>query len=189
MRIAVALVIAALPSLAAAGTPITAGVSAGVLHDEADADGEGNRTLGLFGRVGFAKRFSGQLEVMKLDTDDATYTATNIRIFTASLRLDLVDPAKSRFVPTISFGMGIDRASTDYDTTEGNHYEGGIGVEYRAEGGFTIGLDLRLGGRSVEQKYYDVATGGGDTRPLIYDGGGLREGEYRALRASAGIAF
>lgn len=187
MRIAVALVIAALPSLAAAGTPITAGVSAGVLHDEADADGEGNRTLGLFGRIGFAKRFSGQLEVMKVDTDDATYTATSIRIATASLRLDLVDPAKSRLVPTVSFGAGIDRASTDYDTTEGRHFEGGFGLEYRADGGLTIGVDLRLGGRSVEDKYYAVPAAEGG--PLFYDGGGLREGEYRALRATAGIAF
>lgn len=184
-----ALVLAALPSPATANTPVTAGVSAGVLHDEADADGEGNRTLGLFGRVGFAKRLSGQLEVMKLDTDDATYTATNIRIATISLRLDLVDPARSRLVPTVSFGAGIDRASTDYDTTEGHHFEGGLGLEYRAQGGFTVGLDLRFGGRSIEQEEIAVPTVEGDVAPHIYDGGGLREGEYRALRATAGIAF
>jgi hypothetical protein len=186
-----AIVLAALP--ARANTPITAGVSAGVLHDEVDQDGEGNRTLGLFGRVGFAKRLSGQLEVMKIDTDDATYTATNIRIATLSLRLDLVDPARSRFVPTVSFGAGIDRASTDYDTTEGHHFEGGFGLEYRAEGGFTIGVDLRFGGRSVEDEeiYYadDVRAEDDDIAPHIYDGGGLREGEYRALRLTAGIAF
>lgn len=191
MRIVAALVIATLPSLAAANTPVTAGVSAGVLHDEADADGEGNRTLGLFGRVGFSKRFSGQLEIMKLDTDDATYTATNIRIATASIRLDLVDPARSRLVPTVSFGAGIDRASTEYDTTEGHHFEGGVGLEYRAEGGFTIGVDLRFGGRSIDEEEYELAHGdeAPPPRPLIYDGGGLREGEYRALRVTAGVAF
>src|SRR5690348_16295837 len=109
MRIAVVatLGIATLPSLAAAGPSITAGVSAGVLHDEADADGEGNRTLGLFGRVGLAPRLSGQLEVMKLDTDESTWEPTTIRIATASLRLDLVDPARSRLVPTVSFGAGV----------------------------------------------------------------------------------
>ncbi|MDQ3334504.1 MAG: porin family protein [Myxococcota bacterium] len=185
-----AIVLAALPARATANTPVTAGVSAGVHHDEVDADGEGNRTLGLFGRVGFAKRLSGQLEVMKIDTDDATYTATNIRTATVSLRLDLIDPARSRFVPTISFGAGIDRASTDYDTTEGHHFEGGFGLEYRAEGGFTIGVDLRFGGRSIEDEDVAVPAVEGDVaRPLIYDGGGLREGEYRALRATAGIAF
>lgn len=180
-----ATVLAALP--ASANTQVTAGVSAGVHHDESDADGEGNRTLGLFGRVSFAKRLAGQLEVMKIDTDDATYTATNIRTATLSLRLDLVDPARSRFVPTVSFGAGIDRASTDYDTSEGHHFEGGLGLEYRAQGGFTIGVDLRIGGRSVEEDeiYYanDVVA------PHDHDLGGLREGEYRALRATAGIAF
>jgi hypothetical protein len=187
MRIAAAALVLALPSLALAN-PITAGVVAGVHHDEVDADHEGNRALGLFGRVGLTKRLSGQLEVMKIDTDEQTWTPTTIRVATASLRLDLVD--HGRLVPTISFGAGIDRASTDYDVTEGHHFEGGFGLEYRADGGFTIGVDLRFGGRSVEQSDVPVPAVEGDVaRPLIYDGGGLREGEYRALRATAGVAF
>lgn len=193
MRLVHAAVLAAaplaLPAPAHAG-PVTAGVSAGVLHDKADGDGEGNRTLGLFGRVDVAPRVAAQLELMKLDTDDATWTPTTIRVGTASLRLALVDPRKTRFVPTISFGAGLDRASTEYDTTEGHHFEGGVGLEYRAEGGFAIGLDLRFGGRSVENEAVAVPVAE-DTgvRPLLYDGGGLREGEYRALRLTAGIAF
>jgi len=196
MRIAAAAaaILVALPSLAAAN-PVTAGVSIGSHHDKVDADGEGNRTLGLFGRVGLSKRVSGQLEVMKVDTDEQTWTPTTIRTATLALRLDLVDPARSRLVPTISFGAGIDRASTDYDTTDGHHFEGGFGLEYRAAGGFNIGVDLRFGGRSVEQDD-DVTLDGGGTPPpettdlpLIYDPGGLREGEYRALRVTAGIAF
>lgn len=179
----------ALPPLARA-RPVTAGVSAGVHHDKADTDDEGNRTLGLFGRVGLTKRLSGQLEVMKIDTNEDVWTPTTIRVATASLRLDLVDGAKSRLVPTVSFGAGVDHASTEYDATEGHHFEGGLGLEYRAEGGFTIGVDLRFGGRSVEQQdvYYAVPEGDA-TRPLIYGGEGLPEGEYRALRATAGIAF
>jgi hypothetical protein len=54
-------------------------------------------------------------------------------------------------------------------------------------------VDLRFGGRSVEDEevYYadDVRAGEGIIAPQIYDGGGLREGEYRALRVTAGIAF
>ena len=191
MRIAVAFVPAllALPSPTAHARPITAGVSAGVAHDKADADGQGNRTLGLFGRVGLTPRLAGQLEVMRIDDDAQSWTPTNIRVGTLSLRLDLVDPARSRLVPTVSFGAGLDRASTDYDTTAGHHFEGGFGLEYRAEGGFTIGVDLRFGGRSIERDGDVLAVEGDVPRPLIYDGGGLREGEYRALRATAGIAF
>lgn len=204
MRIAASvvalLVPIALPSLAAA-SPVTAGVSVGTHHDKVDGDGEGNRSLGLFGRVGLTRRLSAQLEVMKIDTDEQTWTPTTIRTGTLALRLDLVDPMKSRLVPTVSFGAGLDRASTEYDTTGGHHYEGGFGLEYRAEGGFAIGIDLRFGGRSVEQEvaYADdlplpedgtpppETTGG--AKPLVYDPGGLREGEYRAIRVTAGIAF
>jgi hypothetical protein len=189
MRIAAAVLVLALPSLATAN-PITAGVSAGVMHEKVDSDGEGNRTLGLFGRIGLSKQFSAQLEVMKIDTDDATWTPTNIRVGTLSARLDLVDTAKHRLVPSISFGAGIDRASTEWDTTSGHHFEGGFGLEYRADGGFTIGADLRFGGRSVDEDEAVPTTGGIEgVKPLIYDGGGLREGEYRALRLCAGIAF
>jgi Outer membrane protein beta-barrel domain len=198
MRIAASIVAAvlALPSLATAN-PVTAGVTFGSHHDKVDSDGEGSRSLGLFGRVGLTRRLSAQLEVMKIDTDEQTWTPTTIRVGTLSLRLDLVDPIKTRLVPTVSFGAGIDRASTDYDTTEGTHYEGGFGLEYRAEGGFNIGIDLRFGGRSVEQEvdYANDVDGTpppqteGQPRPLVYDSGGLREGEYRAIRVTAGIAF
>jgi Outer membrane protein beta-barrel domain len=183
-----------LPTLAAA-KPVTAGVSFGTHHDKVDSDGEGNRSLGLFGRVGLARRLSAQLEIMKIETDEQTWTPTSIRVGTLSLRLDLVDPMKSRLVPTVSFGAGFDRASTDYDTTEGHHFEGGVGLEYRAEGGFNIGIDLRFGGRSVEEELDYVNDGTpppettGAPRPLVYDPGGLREGEYRAIRVTAGIAF
>lgn len=201
MRIAAsvaAVALAALPSLASA-RPVTAGVSVGTHHDKVDADGEGNRSLGLFGRVGLSSRLAAQLEVMKIDTDEQTWTPTTIRVGTLSLRLDLVDPKQSRLVPTVSFGAGFDRASTDYDTTSGHHYEGGLGLEYRADGGFNIGIDVRFGGRSVEQEVAyadDLPVDGtpppettGGAKPLVYDGGGLREGEYRAIRVTAGIAF
>jgi hypothetical protein len=175
----------ALASRNAEARPAQLGISAGVIDDEVDSDEESNRTLGLFGRVGLTKRLAGQLEVMKIATDDATYTPTTIRVATVLLVVDLVD--SGRWVPTLKVGAGIDRASTDYDTTEGTHYEGGFGLEYRADDGFTIGLDLRMGGRSVEEEP-DYALEG-RIAPLIYDGGGLREGEYRAARLTIGLIF
>lgn len=193
MRLA-ALVVLVLPA-AAAASPVTAGVAVGSHHDKVDADGEGNRSLGLFGRVNLSRRLAAQLDVAKIATDEQTWTPTTIRTGTLSLRLDLVDGAKSRFVPTVSFGAGIDRASTDYDTTEGTHFEGGFGLEYRAAGGFNLGIDLRFGGRSVDEEVYYATDGGppppetAPGRPLVYDPGGLRDGEYRALRVTAGVAF
>lgn len=193
MRIAAVLAaLTALPALAIA-RPITAGVSIGSHHDKVDSDGEGNRSLGLFGRVGLTSRLAGQLEVMKIETDDQTWTPTTVRTGTFSLRFDLVDATKSRFVPTVSLGAGIDRGDTEWDTTKGTHVEGGFGLEYRAAGGFNVGIDLRLGNRAVDR---EVAIAVDDTpppsdqpRPLVYDPGGLRDGEYRALRVTAGIAF
>jgi len=183
MRIA-ALALLLAPSIAFA-RPVTLGVSAGVHQDEIDQDDEGNRTLGLFGRFGMSKRIAGQLEVQKIDTDAATYEPTKIRTVTALLVVDLVD--SGRWIPTLKVGAGLDWASTEWETREGHHFEGGFGLEYRADDGVTIGLDLRMGGRSVDEPEYvindDVA------RPLVYDGGGLREGEYRSGRVYVGIQF
>ena len=186
MRLAAALLALALSPALAAARPVTLGINAGVHHDEADPDDEGNRTLGLFGRVGFSRRVSGQLEVMKIDTDDHYYTATTIRTATVLLVADLVD--HGRWIPTAKIGAGIDRASTEWDTEEGHHYEGGFGLEYR-DGGLTIGIDLRLGGRSVDEPEYELLADDTDPAPLSWNGGGLREGEYRSARISLGVTF
>jgi hypothetical protein len=192
MRLAVAALLVAVPTVAAAG-PFTAGVSTGVHQDKVDPDHESNRTLGLFGRFAVAKMLAVQLDVSKIDSND-TYTPTTVRTGTASLRLDLLQ--KGRLIPTIAFGAGLDRASTDYYTTEGHHYEGGFGLEYRAEGGFNIGIDLRFGGRSVDNdgEFVIQDAGGGEAPPgvpLIYPApdGGLPEGEYRAVRVQASVTF
>jgi hypothetical protein len=182
----------ALPSLADA-RPVTAGIQAGVHHDKEDGDDEGNRTLGLFGRVGLTKRISGQLEVQRIDTDDQYWEPTTIRTGTVLLVVDLVD--KGRLVPTLKVGAGLDRATTEWSTEDGHHYEGGFGLEYRAEGGFTVGIDLRMGGRSVDNDEEAVPVGiddqgvPNDVAPLFADGAGLREGEYRSARLWFGIDF
>ena len=55
------------PSVAAAG-PLTAGVNLGLSHSELDADQgvEPSRTVGLFGRLAFNRRISGQVEVSRV---------------------------------------------------------------------------------------------------------------------------
>ncbi|MBA3397256.1 MAG: outer membrane beta-barrel protein [Deltaproteobacteria bacterium] len=186
----VTLAVFAIPVLAptpAAARPITLGIAAGVSHSEVDADTDGHRTLGLFGRVGFSKRVSGQLEIVKFDTDAETnYDNTTIRTGTALLVVDLLD--RGELMPVLFAGLGIDRAENDYTATKGTHIEGGLGLEYRSRGGLTIGLDLRLGGRSIEETYETQPV---DTQPILprLAPARLQEGEYRAGRITIGVKF
>jgi hypothetical protein len=172
------------PALAA---PVTAGVALGLANSQTNADqgGDADTTLGLFGRLDFSSRLAGQLELSKLTIEDDYTGATigDIRSVTALLRFDIMNRDRLHF--TLMIGAGIDHAETDWDSTEAHHFEGGLGAEYRADGGFTIGADFRLGGRSVddEDEYYLE-----DVPALIY-APGIDEGEYRAARIYAGVRF
>jgi hypothetical protein len=188
MRSLVAVCVCLVPVLSgpAVAGPVTAGVAFGLANSETNADqgNDADTTLGLFGRLDFTSRLAGQLELTKLTIED-DYTGNaigDIRSVTALLVVELF--ARDRFHFTLSAGVGIDHAETDWDTTEAHHIEGGLGVEYRAEGGFLIGADFRLGGRSVDEEevYYIRA------EDLIY-APGIDEGEYRAGRIFAGIRF
>lgn len=174
----------ALPSLAAA-RPITAGLHLGMTQSKEDSTNgvDASNTVGLFGRLGFTKRLAGQLEVMKLGTEDGS--GVTIRSGTILVVADLT--TGSRLVPTISAGVGIDSASASYGSAgKGTHIEGGIGLEYRAEAGLTIGLDLRIGGRSLtEQVAYEAAAGD----VAYYAPSRLTEGEYRSGRVTVGVRF
>jgi hypothetical protein len=171
-----------LASTTAHAGKLTAGVSLGTSHDQKDDDAGlgGSQTVGLFGRLQLGARLAGQLELMKYD--QANGSGTVVRTATALLVVDL--SSNPRWVPTIMVGMGIDHASTPFDgsmESSGRHIEGGFGLEYRATGGFTIGADIRLGGRSVDD----------DEEPVIaivmpYR---LQASEYRAGRIWAGVRF
>ena len=149
MRIAGAILAAslALPSLAAAG-PITAGAALGRIESDNEYDGEANPTQQLFGRIGLTSRLGVQLELQKIEDSNV-----DIRSGTALLVVELGNTG-GRFVPLLVAGLGIDRASSDYYEASGSHKEGGLGLEYRADGGLTIGADVRLGGRSVDEPRY-----------------------------------
>jgi len=175
------------PSVAAASPSITAGVNAGLSQTELDgASGlDPSKTLGLFGRLGFNTRLAGQLEVSKFQAPD---DASSIRTATASLVVDLTNGG--RLVPTITAGIGMDWADATYGgASEAHHIEGGLGLEYRAEGGLTIGIDLRMGGRSLHESE-DIAY------PADVRGGvayivpsALQDGEYRSGQIKVGIRF
>ena len=188
MRSLVAICLVGVMSSPALAAPVTAGVAFGLANSQTNADqgGDADTTLGLFGRLDFSSRLAGQLELSKLTIED-DYTGNtigDIRSFSALLLVDVLD--RNRFHFTLMIGAGIDQAETEWDSTDAHHFEGGLGVEYRADGGFTIGADFRLGGRSVDDddEYYIE----GDVPALIY-APGIDEGEYRAARIYAGVRF
>jgi hypothetical protein len=182
MRVAAAAASIALACFAQVATarPITAGASLGRIQSKANADGEASDTYQLFGRIGFTPRLSAQLELQKIEDP-----SLDVRTGTALLVVEL--SSNPRWVPLLLAGIGLDRASNDYYEASGNHIEGGFALEYRAEGGFTIGVDARLGGRSVDQDDQVVPLAEEDV--LFYVPYGLVEGEYRSARLYAAIRF
>jgi hypothetical protein len=187
LRLALAALL--IPAAAHAGK-LTAGVSIGSSHDQKhdDAGIGGSQTVGLFGRLALTPRLSGQLELGKYDHADGSGTV--IRTATALLVVDLT--AGKQWVPTLMVGMGIDRADLatctvcagDFDSQSARHIEGGFGLEYRAAGGFTIGADFRLGGRSIDDEQIGI-----QEDIALFRGGRLQASEYRAGRVWAGVRF
>ncbi len=197
MRLALALAVTLVPAIAAA-RPITAGVNLGVDQSkESGQNGEDpNHQLGLFGRLGLTSRLSAQLEVSKIRLADES---TEVRSVTGLLVIDL--SSSKTWVPILLVGYGVDSASTNtyygdcFDCSSSSsesatHTEGGFGLEYRAPGGLTIGADVRMGGRSIDQsdKIQPLAGTKQPTTALYY-GSAFQEGEYRSARLTLGIRF
>ncbi|MEJ7602379.1 MAG: outer membrane beta-barrel protein [Kofleriaceae bacterium] len=177
--------VAVMPATIATANPITAGVHAGVVNSASNADnaGDADTSLGLFGRLGFSHRISGQLELSRINLDDDYGAQGKIRSVTALVVVEL--GSHKNFHWLLVAGAGLDHAETAYDSTSANHFEGGMGLEYQAPGGFTIGADLRIGGRSVDDdEVYYV-----DDAPALIYAPGIDEGEYRSARITAGIRF
>jgi hypothetical protein len=180
LAIAPALALLALASTAAAG-PITAGVGVGRVQAEQDWDGEADGTLHAFGRLGLAQRVGAQLELQKIE---GTY-GTQVRTLTALLVVELGE--SGRLVPTMFGGFGTDRADDGYGYVQrGSHIEGGLGLEYRLDGGLVLMADVRLGGRKVDDDVRIYAEPTGTT--ALY-APALIEGEYRSLRAGVALRF
>ena len=180
-RLAVALV-TFVPTLAAA-RPITAGVNLGVAQSRTDGESgaDPDSALGLFGRIGLTNRLSVQLELTRIKAEDAS----EVRSGTGLAVLEL--GSRSGFVPIVLAGVGVDKGTS---ARKGTHVEAGIGLEYRASGGFTIGVDVRMGERSIEQerdiRALDDKAVIALVDPLYVD---ADEGEYRSARLTLGVRF
>ncbi len=195
MRALVAIALGLVPSIAAAG-PITVGASLGLSESKVDADNgaEATQTLGLWGRLAFTPRVAGQLEILRYKSESGcaqcTFgTTTDIRTATASLVVDLSQGGK--LVPTLIAGIGLDRNDGSFTQT-GRHIEGGLGVEYRGEGGVTIGADARLGSRTLDDTgdVIQVDDAPPDVRVLpAFQPTELQAGEYRSVRITLGVRF
>ena len=168
------------PSLASA-RPITVGAAAGITQSKVDASADPNTTINIFGRLGLNPRFALQLELQRIETDQ---TGTDIRTGTLLAALDL--SASKHLVPMILAGVGLDDASSTYEQTSGNHFEGGFALEYRADGGLVVGGDVRIGGRSIDATSKAVPVSG---VAYLAPASNLSDGEYRSARAYVGVRF
>lgn len=185
-----ALAILLVPLTASAGPHgLTVGVSAGWTRDQAAADAgtDATSTMGLWGRLRLSPRLAGQVELVRHRTDNGCATCTvgattEIRSASALLVVDLAD--SGRWMPVLVAGFGVDRDDGSVPT-KGHHTEGGVGVEYRSEGGFTIGGDVRMGGRSIDSQPTKLLTGGA----TFLAPGGMQAGEYRSARLTLGLRF
>lgn len=182
MRLALGLCLLAVPSFAAA-SPFTVGVTLGETHSEAAAnDGEGpSSTLGLYGRVMLTPRLSFQAELERIDLPDSTTARSGGGLLVIDLGSD------RHLVPLFEAGIGLDHGSSAYGgDLQAHHIEAGLGLEYRCDGGLVIGVAARIGDRTLEsQTTFD--RGGGTI--ALYEPSTLRDGEYRSLRATAGVRF
>jgi hypothetical protein len=174
------LLVVAFAASAHAG-PITAGASLGLVQSEQTQYESPDKTLALYGRIGITPRLAAQLEVFKIDTGDRGFTTADTRAATA---LAIVDLTGGHWVPVLLAGIGYATASyvPNSGSIDGHHIEAGLGLEYRADGGFVIGIDARLGERTIDS----------DTtlRPELYVQQPLLPGgQYHSLRLAVGMRF
>ncbi len=167
----------ALPGLAHAG-PIPAGAGLGITQDEAMSSLSPDHSASVWGRIGLTPRLAAQLELSRIDMSDRMTTADE-KTANALAVIDLA--ASGHLVPILLAGAGIDRASTTVGDTAAHHFEAGLGLEYRADGGLVIGADARIGERTIDSQP--------DVLVDLYWNPPLSAGQYRSVRATLGVRF
>ncbi|MCX5744356.1 MAG: outer membrane beta-barrel protein [Proteobacteria bacterium] len=184
MRLAfVGLLLAASTSPVLAEGRFSAGLGLGLTQSAVDAGADANHTLNLFGRVQLTNRLAGQLEVTRIATEDGS--GTDLRAVAGVVVFDL---GRGRVVPTILAGLGIDNETNAYQDTDYTNAFLGLGLEYRAPNGLTVGADLRMGSRTADAQ--PVYTGNPVPGTLARTApSSLSDGEYRAARVTVGVRF
>ncbi len=162
MRRVLLAVVVTLPAVASA-TPNALAVGIGFNSDVDSTTNDAGYVLDAVARAGVSDRVGVQI-----DLDRSSSTNADITAATVSATFDLVDHGS--WVPMLIAGAGLDWTS---GAQSGEHVEAGGALEYRAPGGFLIGLDVRLGMRRVD----------GDNEPLPEPGfgGGMTDGTAPAF--------
>nr|HEX4313152.1 hypothetical protein [Kofleriaceae bacterium] len=193
MRFAAGLVVVVLGSSTVAfANPVELGAGVGLTQASSDAqDNQSSRQADtLFARVGVFGPISAQAEIGRVDS-----TGSSVRSVTAAAVLEL---GHRRVVPFILAGVGADTQSDSVgDSNTYQRYEGGVGLEYRASGGLTIGVDLREGTRTggPGPQVFETApsdggsVSGGTTHLAPLYNNALTTGEYRTARVTIGVSF
>src|ERR1041385_7550474 len=133
MRCALAVVmLVGVPSLAQARPRLAAGTALGLSQSKVDSNDDASHTIGLFARIGIAPRLATGLELQQFRTEDES--GVSLRTWTFPLVVELSD--NPHWVPTVVGGIGLDHQSDLFGSgAHGHHLEGGLGLEYRADGG------------------------------------------------------
>lgn len=181
VMVRLAFAVLAVSSTVSLASPITVGAGAGITQDEVNTGQDPNISLSIFGRFGVTSRVSAELDITKVGNDS---TGTSARTVTGFAIFDL--GSSPHWVPHVFAGLGIDHEALDYGEADGHHFEGGLGLEYRATGGFVVGARLHLGGRSIDSQPQIVPLACCDD---IYSNAKLNDSEFRTLDAYAGIRF
>ena len=179
MRRALASVLVLVPSLAAAG-PVSFGAGAGYSESQAAPAQAATQSLGLFGRLGLSPRLSLQLELARTQNANARLDDTS------GSALAVLDLAQGTWVPLLLAGAGLDRAGDTQLPIEAHHFEAGVGLELRSQGGLFVGADARIGELDIDKQPAVVALFcpvSGCAFPTLH------AGEYRSVRATLGVRF
>jgi hypothetical protein len=182
------------PRLAAAG-PITVGAMFGETQSQIESEsGQGpDRTYGGFIRVAITPHVATQLEGVSIKSDPEC-TVTSATLLAVISGNSLGSLLNGRFVPIVVLGVGESWGTTSDVTNETDmlvHVVAGIGLEYRARIGLSLGVQARLGQRWMETQYpiYSAPYPPGAGGPFLPAYEGLWAGQFRSLLATAGWQF
>ncbi len=179
--LALALALVASLATTAGASPFTVGVAGGWVQSASDASSSPNNDWQLWARLHVWRGLSTQLEWHKLDNDNAVAMGT----VNAIAILDLMH---GQWVPFVLAGVGVDYGDNTSDPGNGFDVATGIGFEYRSPGGVVVGIDARIGTRSVSQP--ETAFPGCNFCALQSPPDtALANGEYRAVRLAVGLHF
>jgi hypothetical protein len=149
-------------SAVASATPNVLAVGLGYNSEVDSSSDDGGYVLDARARAGISDHVGVQV-----DLDRSSSTNADITAATVSATFDLVDHGS--WVPMVLAGAGLDWTS---GSQSGEHFEMGGAIEFRAAGGFLLGLDIRLGLRHVDAS---------NAEPVEGFGGGMTDGTAPAF--------